>query len=335
MMGPLDPREDVAMMTRRDFVAGAAVAVGTLGAAGQAPSGRRPMLPIVDTHQHLWDLSRIRPPWLREGNPLARDHTTREYLAATKGLHVVKAVYMEIAVAEADLVAEAEQIAALCESGKTPTVAAVIGGRPASDGFADYLARFKDRPCVKGVRQIVHRRRAPRHPCLEPAFVRGIRLLGEVGLSFDLCVGPAELLDGARLVAQCPDTRFVVTHCGNADPKAFRPSPTAKPSHEPDLWRRGMDALAKQPNTICKISGIVARVPKEWSADDLAPIVNHCLDAFGPDRVVFGSDWPVCTRGAPLRAWVEALRAIVRSRPEAEQRKLLHDNAVRFYRLGA
>jgi len=291
------------------------------------------MLPMIDTHQHLWDLSRLRPPWLKEGNPLARNHTTTEYLEATRGLHVVKAVYMEIAVADADLAAEAEQAIAICRRADTPTVAAVIGGRPAADGFADYVARFKDSPYVKGVRQIVHRRRASVHPCLEAAFIRGVRLLGEAGLSFDLCVGPAELLDGNRLVAQCPDTRFVVTHCGNADPKAFRPSPAARPSHDPDLWRRGMDALAGRPNTICKISGIVARVPKEWSADDLAPIVNHCLDAFGPDRVVFGSDWPVCTRGAPLRAWVAALKQIIATRPEADQRKLLHDNAVRFYGL--
>jgi len=292
------------------------------------------MLPIVDTHQHLWDLSRLRPPWLKEGSPLARNHTATEYLEATRGLNVVKAVYMEVAVADADLVAEAEQVIAICRRADTPTVAAVIGGRPAANGFAEYVARFKDSPYVKGVRQIVHRRKAAVHPCLEAAFVRGVRLLGEAGLSFDLCVGPAELLDGEKLVVQCPHTRFVVTHCGNADPKAFRRG-ESKPTHDPDLWRRGMDALAKRPNTICKISGIVARVPKEWSAADLAPIVNHCLDAFGPDRVVFGSDWPVCTRGAPLRAWVAALKQIIAARPETDQRKLLHDNAVRFYGLGS
>ena len=153
-------------------------------------------------------------------------------------------------------------------------------------------------------------------------------------MCFDLCVPPGALLDGAKLAERCPDTRFVVDHCGNADCKAFRPG-EAKPSHSPGLWRKGMDALAKQTNAICKISGIVARAPKQsWMAAELAPIVNHCLDEFGPDRVMFGSDWPVCTRVASLREWVAALKEIIRDRPQSEQRKLLHDNAVRFYGLG-
>lgn len=84
--------------------------------------------------------------------------------------------------------------------------------------------------------------------------------------------------------------------------------------------------------SICKISGVVAQVPKpQWTADDLAPVVNHGLDSFGPDRVVFGSDWPVCRRGAELGAWITALRQIVSGRAESEQRKLFHDSAQRFY----
>jgi len=239
---------------------------------------------------------------------------------------------MEVAVADADRVAEADFVVDLCRRGGTPTVAAVIGGRPGSDGFADYMARFKGSPYVKGVRQIVGRRKAKTHPILADGFVRGVRLLGEMGMSFDLCVKPDELLDGAKLVAQCPDTRFVVDHCGNADPKAF--APDAERSHDPDVWRKGMDALAGQKNTVCKISGIVARMPKgEWQPEQLAPVIDHCLDAFGPDRVMFASDWPVCTLGASLREWVEALKQIVSDRPPAEQRKLFHDNAVKFYRL--
>ena len=86
--------------------------------------------------------------------------------------------------------------------------------------------------------------------------------------------------------------------------RAIRGWQTSKLDHDADAWRRDMERLAAQKNVICKISGIVARVPKQWSADDLAPIVNHCLDTFGPERVVFGSDWPVCLNGAPLRDWV-------------------------------
>jgi L-fuconolactonase len=148
----------------------------------------------------------------------------------------------------------------------------------------------------------------------------------------------AELPDGAKLADKCPDTRFILDHCGNGDPKSFFKSGDArlrdaKPDHTADAWKRDIDLVATKKNVICKISGIVARVPKQWSADDLAPLVNHCLDAFGPDRVVFGGDWPVCLMGAPLAQWVKALRQIIASRPAAEQQALLAGNAARFYRL--
>jgi L-fuconolactonase len=173
---------------------------------------------------------------------------------------------------------------------------------------------------------------------LQENFVHGIRRLGELGLSFDLCLRPKELADGAKLAEQCPDTRFIVDHCGNADPKAFFRTGDSRVvdsriEHDADDWRRDIERLAARPNVICKISGIVARVPKQWSADELAPIVNHCLDSFGASRVVFGSDWPVCLNGAPLRDWVAALKQIIATRPTAAQRQLLYDNAVRFYGL--
>ena len=89
-----------------------------------------------------------------------------------------------------------------------------------------------------------------------------------------------------------------------------------------------------RPNIVCKISGIVASArPGAWTPDDLAPIIRHCLAVFGPDRVMFGSDWPVCTLAASYRQWVEALRSVVSDRSEAENRKLFHDNAERFYAL--
>ena len=107
-----------------------------------------------------------------------------------------------------------------------------------------------------------------------------------------------------------------------------------KPDHDPQQWKDDLAQVAEAPNVICKISGIVARVPgKEWDAGMLAPIINHCLDVFGPERVVFGGDWPVCLLGSSYRGWVEALKEIISNRPESEQRRLLHDNAVKFYSL--
>jgi predicted TIM-barrel fold metal-dependent hydrolase len=245
---------------------------------------------------------------------------------------------MEVDVEASQKQAEADHLIEICKSGQAPTKAAVIGGRPGVEGFANYAKQFKGNPYVKGIRQVLHGGSTPAGYCLQDNFVRDIRLLGELGLSFDLCLRPKELADGAKLAQLCPETRFIVDHCGNADPEAFLKSgdaraKDAKIDHDADDWRRSIEQLAAQKNVICKISGIVARVPKQWSAADLAPIVNHCLDTFGPSRVIFGSDWPVCLNGAPLKDWVAALKQIIAPRPAADQQALLRDNASKFYGL--
>jgi L-fuconolactonase len=145
---------------------------------------------------------------------------------------------------------------------------------------------------------------------------------------------PGELNDGAKLAKDCPDTRFVVDHCGNVDPKVFLKSETAgPPSHSADDWKKSMDRLAALPNVVCKISGLVARAPLMWDAGTLAPAVNHCLDAFGPDRVIFGSDWPVCLTRSTIQQWVAALREIISTRPAQDQEQLWSGNALRMYKL--
>lgn len=333
--------------TRRQFLsqtaaaATAALALAPFPAPAlgqQEPQVKPDDISLIDCHQHLWDLKKFRLPWIKPGTLLDRSFVMHDYLAAIEGAGIKHAVYMEVDVDPAQKQAEAEHLIDICQSRAAPTIAAVIGGRPATDGFAAYARQFQGSPYVKGIRQVLHGGSTPAGYCLQEAFVRDMRLLGQLSLSFDLCLRPTELADGAKLAAQCPDTRFIVDHCGNADPKAFLKSgdsrlQNSKPDHDAAGWRRGIEQLAAQTNTICKISGIVARVPKEWSAADLAPIVNHCLDTFGPQRVIFGSDWPVCLNGAPLRDWVAALRQIVASRPAADQRALGVDNAARFYRL--
>lgn len=280
------------------------------------------MIPIVDTHQHLWDLRELRLPWLEEGGKLAKNHLLSDYDRETEGLHVVKTVYMEVDVAEEMLVAEAEIVLGLCRQRDTRMEGAVIGGRPDSEGFDAYLQRFKDDPYLKGVRQVLHG--GPRGHCLTDAFVRGVRLLGDSGLRFDICIRAEELQDAAKLLDLCPDTRCILDHCGNANVQS------------PDLtqWKRDIAEVARRKNVVCKISGIVASAkPDTWSADDLAPIILHCAEVFGKDRIMFASDWPVCTMTATYRHWVEALQSIVQHWSEADKRKLFHDNAIRFYEL--
>ena len=295
-------------------------------------------LAIVDCHQHLWDLARFKLPWIKPGTLLGRSYVMKDYLAATLGTGIQQAVYMEVDVDPSQQQAEVDHLTEICQSGTAPTVAAVVSGRPASDDFKTYIGQFKDNRYVKGIRQVLHGGGTPAGYCLAADFVRGIRQLGELGLSFDLCMRPGELSDGAKLADECRETRFILDHCGNGDPKAFFKSgdprlADVKAEHNADAWKRDIERLAAKKNVICKISGIVARVPKEWSPGDLAPVVNHCLDAFGPERIIFGSDWPVCLMGAPLAQWVAALRQVISERPTAEQESLLRKNAVIFYGL--
>jgi L-fuconolactonase len=292
--------------------------------------------PVTDTHQHLWDLSKFRLAWL-EGAPevLRRDYGPADYAQATEGLNVTRAIYMEVDVVPEQHTAEAEALIELCSQGGV-TRGAVISGRPSSEGFADYLEPLRKSPFIKGIRQVLHGGTTPAGYCLQPQFVRSIQSLGEWGLTFDLCMRPGELTDGVKLVDQCPDTQFIVDHCGNANPTAFRRSTSDSsdpPAHDPDQWRRDMEQLARRPNTACKISGIVASAPTGWTTDDLAPIITHCLGLFGADRVVFGGDWPVCLLGATYREWVTSLREIVAAYPPELQAGLWHLNATRVYRL--
>lgn len=323
--------------SRRGFLQrSAALALAAAHASPALAADAEKEFPIIDTHQHQWDLKQFKLPWLADARALDRNYLTEDYLAAIREIstrtrpgeipaRIVKSVYMEVDVAPEQQQKEADFVTDLCKRQISPMTVAVISGRPAADTFPAYIKPFQSSPFVKGIRQVLHGSSTPAGYCLDKKFKAGIQLLGELGLSFDLCMRSADLGDAFKLAESCPDTRFILDHCGGAK------------VHEPDRtqWKRDMARLAARPNVVCKVSGIIASAkPGQWKTDDLAPIVNDTLGCFGPDRVLFGGDWPVCTLGASLAEWVQALRDIVGNRSVADQRKLFHDNAVKAYRLG-
>jgi predicted TIM-barrel fold metal-dependent hydrolase len=311
-------------MHRRQFLATtAAVAAAPLLLAADPKDAK--MLPAIDTHQHLWDLSKLKLSWLKKGSEFDQSFTPKEYAAAIDGQNVVKSVYMEVDVVPDQQQAEADYVCELCESKKTTMVAAVIGGRPGAADFPAYLARYKDNKYVKGVRQVLHADSTPSGYALKDEFVKGVQLLGDLGLIFDLCLRPTDLGDACKLLDKCPDTRFVLDHCGN--PQADF---TAK---QIDDWKAALGEVAKRKNVMVKVSGIVANGWERgrWKAEELAPAVNATIEAFGVARCLYGGDWPVCTKAATYAEWITALRQIISSRPEADQKKILHDNAAKFY----
>ena len=318
---------------RRQFLQslGAAAVIGGAGPVSMRnacamESRVNETVPIIDTHQHLWDVTRFKLPWHKgeDTKPLQRSFVMSDYLEATRGLNVVKTVYMEVDVAPEQQIAEAEYVIELCERGDNPMKAAVISGRPGTPGFDPTIRKLSQSKYIKGVRQVLHGDTDPAGFCLQPKFVESIQLLGELGLSFDLCMRSGELLDAVKLVDQCPKTRFIVDHCGNMNISSTDQAARAK-------WLQGMKELAARENTVCKVSGIIVTADRDWTPEDLAPNINDTINTFGDDRVMFAGDWPVCTLKATFSQWLNALQLIVKDRPVEFRTKLFHDNAAKFY----
>jgi predicted TIM-barrel fold metal-dependent hydrolase len=277
---------------------------------------------IVDTHQHLWDLDLFRYSWLSSLPQLNRSFRMADYLTAAKGLNVVKSVHLEADVDEPYMLAETRYLLALADQPDNPLEGIVACGRPESEDFKSYLDKIAGHPKLKGIRRVLHTQ--PDEVGQGATFIRNVAALSSYGLSFDICVLARQLPIAMNLVSTCPDVGFILDHCGVPQVK----------EKSLDPWRSHITEMAKFPNVSCKISGLVAYAdPQKWNAEDLRPFVEHVIASFGWDRVLFGSDWPVCTLSASCQQWVEALQAITQSAGEANQGKLFRDNALRIYKL--
>jgi predicted TIM-barrel fold metal-dependent hydrolase len=277
---------------------------------------------IVDTHQHLWDLDLFNYSWLASLPTLNRSFRMNDYLAATKGLNVVKSVHLEADVDESNMLDETRHLLALADQSDNPLEGIVACGRPERDDFKSYLDKIAGHPKLKGIRRVLHTQ--PDEVGQGATFIKNVAALSGYGLSFDICVLARQLPIAIDLVSRCPDVVFILDHCGVPQVKEKNLDP----------WRSHIAEIAKFPNVSCKISGLVAYAdPQKWIAEDLRPFVEHVIANFGWGRVLFGSDWPVCTLSASYHQWVEALITITLRAGEVNQKKLFYDNAVRVYRL--
>lgn len=297
---------------------------------GATISGGENVPSIIDTHQHLVDFNRFGMDWAHP--PVAGNFGIKEYKKAIKGLNIVKAVYMEVAVAPDRRYEEALYAIALCKDRSAPTAGAVVSADLYKDDFREYISQFKNTGCIKGIRAGFRSGES----ILDSRIVDNIRFLGELDMRFDFIVPPAWFPNMTRLIQLCPDTQFQADHCGNADPKAFFDHDIlpAKPDHTREEWIAGITAIAAEKNVVCKISGLVSRMPGyAITAENLAPAIDHCFDIFGANRVMFASDWPWCLKGTTLGNWVSLLKQVVKTRSIKDQRKLFHDNAIRHYKI--
>jgi predicted TIM-barrel fold metal-dependent hydrolase len=232
-------------------------------------------------------------------------------------------VFVEADVDEPYLLGEARHVLSLAE-GDNPLAGVVAGCRPERADFQAYLDQIAGHPKLKGLRRVLHTQ--PDGLAESPLFIENVRRLERYRLSFDLCVLARQLPSAISLVRQCPGVSFVLDHGGN---------PLVK-ERQLDPWRALLAEIASFPNVVCKVSGLVTQANAEsWTPEDLRPYVNHVIECFGWERVMFGSDWPVCTLAASYQEWVEALLFLTRDAGEQERRKLFEENARRVYRLSA
>jgi predicted TIM-barrel fold metal-dependent hydrolase len=277
---------------------------------------------IVDTHQHLWDPENLSYAWLKPFPTLNRPFRMADYLDAARGLDIEKSVHVEADVDQPLMLEETRHLLALADRADNPLEGIVACARPEDSEFRDYIEQIIGHPKLKGIRRILHTQ--PDELGQGKTFVENVRSLATYGLSFDICVLARQLPIAISLVRQCPSVNFILDHCGVPQVKEKALDP----------WRERIRDISQYPNVTCKISGLVAYAdPEHWTLNDLRPFVEHVIQCFGWERVLFGSDWPVCTLSATFVRWVDALKILTESAGAANQEMLFHDNAVRVYRL--
>jgi predicted TIM-barrel fold metal-dependent hydrolase len=278
--------------------------------------------PIVDTHLHLIYRDRLRYPWLAGFAPLDRDFPYDTYAMEARRCGITDVLHMEVDVARDDIEAETRHVAGLAAQPESLLRGAISSCRPEESGFAGFLERQLADPFVKGFRRVLHV--VPDDLSEGALFRENLRRLAEGSRPFDLCVRPDQIEKAIALADLAPDVQFVLDHCGV-------PAIKDRADHP---WRESIAEIARRPNVAVKVSGVVAYADgATWKVADIRPYVEHAIGSFGWDRVVWGSDWPVCTLTASLSTWVAAAHAITFGCAPDERARLFSANARRIWRL--
>lgn len=275
----------------------------------------------IDTHLHVLLPDRFRYPWTEGFAPLQGTFSLEDYHTAGGDQGITGSLFMEVDVDPEQAADEAAYFCGLAEDPANRLLGVIASGRPESEGFEAHLDRIAH-PALKGIRRILHM--GPEGLSRLPLFRTHIAMLGMRGLPFDLCVRADQLAEATELVDACPDTLFVLDHCGNPDIAGGGI----------DAWRDALTSLAERENVMVKLSGIPAACPPgQANAETLKPWVETTLDRFGWDRCVWGGDWPVCTLNGSLASWCIALDDLLADESESHKQKLFQTNAQRIYHL--
>ncbi|KAF5993076.1 MULTISPECIES: amidohydrolase family protein [Streptomyces] len=277
----------------------------------------------VDAHHHVWDLSVRDQDWITgpELRPLRRDFGVADLAPQARAAGVDRTVLVQtVTVPE-----ETPEFLALAEQGEL--IAGVVGWTDLTrPDVADELARLRGLPGGRHLKGIRHQVQGEPDPewLLRPDVRDGLAAVAEAGLVYDLVVLPHQLPACVRAAAGHPGLTFVLDHLGKP--------PIATGALRP--WATAVRALAALPNTVCKLSGMVTEADHaKWTVDGLRPYADTVLDAFGPGRLMFGSDWPVCTLAASYGQVVDVAEELTGGLGAEERAEVFGGTATRVYRL--
>ncbi|MDP2741059.1 MAG: amidohydrolase [Pseudorhodobacter sp.] len=280
---------------------------------------------LIDCHQHLIYRDRFGYGWTSGIPALAQgDFTAQDYRRITAGGGIAASVVMECGVDDADYQPEARFVAGLMQDRALGIVGQIASCRPENDaGFTDWLDEAAGLGVV-GYRRILHV--VPDGLSQSAGFRANLRAIGRRGLPFDMCFLARQLPLALDLARACDEMVLVLDHCGVPDIAggAF------------EAWARGITDLAALPHVVCKLSGISAYcAPGSASTATLRPWVDHVLASFGPERMLWGSDWPVVNLGAGLPGWTSITAELLAGLSPAEHHAIAQGTARRVYRLSA
>ncbi|MGB0568984.1 MAG: amidohydrolase family protein [Paracoccaceae bacterium] len=293
------------------------------------------MMKRIDSHHHLWDLKDVHYPWLMEfgkprffgdPTPIQRDYLLAEHRAISHNHGFVASVHIQVG-AE-DGLAEARWVDQVAHANpEWPMVQVAFCDLTAPDRDVQ-LDQFQALPSVVGVRQIVGRspdedaKNGTNALIADPEFKAGLHSLASCGLSFDLQLIPELMKPMGKVLEQVPDLQVALCHAG---------SPYDRSSDGIAKWAAGLAQLSALQNVSCKLSGL-GMFDHDWNAKSVRPIADVVMKQFGSDRVMFGSNFPVCSLSSSFDELMERHMAIV---PEEHHKAVFHDNAARFYFKGS
>jgi len=275
---------------------------------------------IIDAHQHFWSYDPNRQPWIDESmSSIRRDFGPKDYSRAA----VDAGVFGTVAVQAEQVEFETQYLVCLAE--RHSFIRGVVGWIDLrSRDINERLYDCAHTGIVKGFRHVVQDEPDPDF-LDDPKFRRGIAALDAFGFSYDLLILPHHLKSAKRLVEAFPNVRFVLDHL--AKPDIANGSTTE--------WKTDFSSLAKSPNVTCKLSGLTTQADRQnWTLEDLRVYLDHAFESFGPSRLMFGSDWPVCLVAGDLKGVVEMMKMYLSEASREEQSAILWETAFEVYRLG-